>query len=84
MVDSHHINNLTIKQFDNQAIMSTSLIIWGTAFLLYAIFWLWYVGIRRPLSKEEIDYYIKELSRYNNNSEAELVGFRQFLENRYR
>ena len=60
--------------------MSLSIIIWATAFLLYAIFWLWYVGFRKPLSKREIDHYLKELSKFNNNSAQGLDDLRQFLE----
>ena len=56
-------------------------IIWTTAFLLYAIFWLWYVGFRKPLSKTEIDYYIHKLQKFGNNNGTELEGIRQFLEN---
>ena len=61
--------------------MSIALIIWLTAFLLYAIFWLWYVGIRKPLSKTEIDHYLAELKKYNNNSSQGLNDLREFLEN---
>lgn len=59
----------------------TIFIIWLTALLLYAIFWLWYVGIRKPLSKSEIDYYVNELKKYNNNSVQGLKDLREFLEN---
>lgn len=59
--------------------MSTSLIILIAALLFYAIFLLWYVGFQKPLSKIEIDYYIKEYSKFDN-SEAELIDLRNFLE----
>ena len=59
--------------------MSTSLIILIAAVLFYAIFLLWYVGFQKPLSKIEIDYYIKEYSKFDN-SEAELIDLRNFLE----
>ena len=58
-----------------------TIIIWATAFLLYAIFWLWYVGFRKPLSKVEINYYLKELSKFDTESAKGMVGLRQFLEN---
>ena len=61
--------------------MSLSLIIWATALLLYAIFWLWYVGFRKPLSPTEIDYYLTELKKFDNNSAQGLANLRQFLEN---
>ena len=59
--------------------MSTSLIILIVALLFYAIFLLCYVGFQKPLSKIEIDYYIKEYSKFDN-SEAELIDLRNFLE----
>lgn len=61
--------------------MSTPLIIWASAFILYAIFWLWYVGFRKPLSKTEIDHYLKEYSKFDTNSSEGMTGLRQFLEN---
>ena len=61
--------------------MTTQITIWAVAAILYAIFWLWYVGFRRPLSKEEIDVYLDKLSKYNNKSAAGMAGLRQFLEN---
>ena len=35
---------------------------------------------RKPLSKTEIDHYLKELSKFNNNSAQGLANLRQFLE----
>ena len=61
--------------------MTTPLIIWGTAFIFYAIFWFWYVGFRKPLTKEEVDHYISELKKFNNNSSQGIKDVRQFLEN---
>lgn len=61
--------------------MTTQLIIWSTALILYAIFWLWYVGIRRPLSKKEIDIYLEELKKYSGYKHQDLSGIRAFLEN---
>lgn len=61
--------------------MTTPIIIWGTAFFVYAVFWVWYVGFRKPLTKEEVDYYINELQKYDNNSSQGLADVRQFLEN---
>ncbi|MEM1123414.1 MAG: hypothetical protein AAGJ18_23450 [Bacteroidota bacterium] len=60
--------------------MSLPLIIWTIAFGLYAIFWFWYVGFRKPLFKSEIDHYLTALEQFNNNSAAELRDLRQFLE----
>jgi len=32
--------------------------IWATALVLYGVFWLWYVGIPRPLTAAEIDAHL--------------------------
>lgn len=61
--------------------MTPQITIWAITAILYAIFWLWYVGFRRPLSKEEVDVYLDKLSKYNNKSAAGMAGLRQFLEN---
>ena len=61
--------------------MNTTIIIWGTALLLYAIFWLWYVGIRKPLTTPEIDNYLNQMSEYENNSSQSVSDVREFLEN---
>jgi len=61
--------------------MTIPIIIWTTAFLIYAIFWLWYVGIRKPLSKTEIDKYLNKLSEYGNDSAQGVSDVRAFLEN---
>lgn len=61
--------------------MNTVLIIWITAVLIYFLFLLWYVGIRKPLSKAEVDHYLSELEKYNNNSAQGLDDLREFLEN---
>lgn len=60
--------------------MTTQLIIWSAALILYAIFWLWYVGIRKPLSSVEVDQFINKLREYDNNSEEELMGIKEFFE----
>ena len=39
------------------------------------------MGIRKPLSKAEVDHYLKELKKYNNNSAQGLNDLREFLEN---
>lgn len=36
--------------------------IWIGAALVYAAFWVWYVGLRRPLTKSEVDAYLARLS----------------------
>jgi len=61
--------------------MTTQLIIWATALVIYLCFWLWHVGIRKPLSKSEVDYYLEKFKDYDNNRSQELSGMREFLEN---
>ena len=61
--------------------MNTAIIIWIIAALIYICFWLWYVGIRQPLSKDEVDKYIKKLKEYDEYRNSDLTGLRAFLEN---
>ena len=61
--------------------MTTTIIIWTTAAFLYACFWLWYVGIRKPLSQDEVDKYINKLKEYDEYKNRDLTGVRAFLEN---
>lgn len=61
--------------------MTTPFIIWISALALYAIFWLWYVGFRKPLSAKEIDDYLDKLEAVNPNDNNDLGDLRHFLEN---
>jgi hypothetical protein len=61
--------------------MSLSIIIWTIAFILYAIFWLWYVGFRNRLSQEEVDQFLNKLKTYPQYLDQDLSGLRRFLEN---
>lgn len=61
--------------------MTVIYIIWATAAILYTIFWLWYVGFRRPLSTKEIDHYIGKLEQLTDGNPESMANMRQFLEN---
>lgn len=61
--------------------MPPQLIIWSTAIILYVIFWLWYVGIRKPLSDSEVDGYIDRLRGYENYTSEEIINMKEFLKN---
>jgi len=61
--------------------MTTPFIIWISAFIVYAIFWLWYVGYRKPLSLTEIDNYLDKLKAINPHGNNDLGDLRHFLEN---
>lgn len=61
--------------------MKTQLIIWGTAAMIYLCFWLWYVGIRKPLSQDEVNRYVEKLGTYHDYKHQDLSGIRAFLEN---
>ena len=53
--------------------------IWGSALALYLLFRLWYDGLRRPLSKAEIDTFFAEVhSKYGGSNDPAVL--RQFLE----
>ena len=57
-----------------------AIIIWTSAFILYVVFGLWYVGIRKALSPEEVEHYIKKLREYESYRHEDLSGLRRFLE----
>ena len=60
---------------------STVLAIWAAALLLYGAFWLWYVGIPRPLSAAEIDAHMAIVTRSKLVATPEqLATVRAFLE----
>lgn len=50
---------------------AATLAIWGGALLLYGVFWLWYVGIPRPLTKAEIDAHMTKVSEADLPVDAE-------------
>ena len=54
-------------------------LIWGNAVLLYLAFRLWYDGLRRPLTREEIDAFLAEVhAKYGGGNDPAVL--RQFLE----
>lgn len=58
----------------------TPIIIWSTAAVLYALFWLWYVGLGRKITPAEIDDTMKLLQSKGNPSEQKLATLRRFFE----
>lgn len=60
---------------------SIVLSIWAAALVLYGGFWLWYVGIPRPLSAAEIDAHLALVARSEMPLEpVQLERLRAFLE----
>lgn len=57
--------------------MSPSWLIWGAALALYLLFRLWYDGIRRPLTKAEVNAFFDEAQGRlgGHNDTAALRGF---------
>jgi hypothetical protein len=54
---------------------------WVAALLLYGAFWLWYVGIPRPLTPAEIDAYLAKVSAAELGVSAEqFARMHRFLE----
>jgi hypothetical protein len=54
-------------------------VIWGSALALYAVFRLWYDGLRRPLTRAEIDAFFDEVhSKYGGGNDPAVL--RTFLE----
>jgi hypothetical protein len=59
----------------------SALWLWGSAVLLYAAFWLWYVGLRGPLEPAEIDGHLARLAASALDATPEqLATLRAFLE----
>jgi hypothetical protein len=58
-----------------------ALTIWGTALLIYALFWWWYVGFRRKITPQEVE---KTMGLFTNDSawtEQQRENMRNFLAN---
>lgn len=55
--------------------------IWTGALVLYAVFHVWYVGLRGPLGADEIERHLAQLAASALHPTAEqLAGMRRFLE----
>ena len=39
--------------------MITATIVWGTAAVIYAVFWVWYVGLKGKLSATDVEQYMQ-------------------------
>jgi len=58
-----------------------ALSIWVTTFLAYVVFRLWYDGLRKPLTAEEVEEYTRLLEeRAGAGDEVDLAVMRKFLE----
>ena len=55
------------------------IVIWIIALSLYALFWLWYCGVKGRLSKHEVDIFISSFEA-KGLSERVLSNIRAFLE----
>ena len=55
------------------------IVIWITALSLYALFWLWYCGVKGRLSKHEVEIFISSFEA-KGLSERALLNIREFLE----
>ena len=55
------------------------IVIWIIALLLYALFWLWYCGVKGRLSKHEVEIFISSFEA-KGLSERALLNIREFLE----
>ena len=53
--------------------------IWIIALSLYALFWLWYCGVKGRLSKHEVEIFISSFEA-KGLSERALLNIREFLE----
>ena len=55
------------------------IVIWIIALSLYALFWLWYCGVKGRLSKHEAEIFISSFEA-KGLSESALLNIREFLE----
>ena len=55
------------------------IVIWIIALSLYALFWLWYCGLKGRLSKHEVEIFISSFEA-KGLSERALSNIREFLE----
>ena len=55
------------------------IVIWIIALSLYALFWLWYCGVKGRLSKDEVEIFISSFEA-KGLSESALLNIREFLE----
>jgi len=58
--------------------MRTPLLIWPVMLLLFAGFWLWHVGTKRPLGPDEVEHYLA-LMEANAASPERMALMRDFL-----
>lgn len=58
----------------------TGIWIWGSALGLYLLFRLWYDGVRRPLTAEEIDAFMTETAKGPTADHNDMSTLRAFLE----
>ena len=54
-------------------------LIWIVMAVLYAVFWLWYSGIKGKLSQAEVEYYMQQFESKGVNADN-LSNLRHFLE----
>ena len=59
----------------------TSIFIWGSTALVYALFWFWYVGLKRPLQQSEIDASFTKMQAVGEPSDEFLSALRHFFQN---
>ncbi len=55
--------------------------IWGSAFLVYALFWWWYVGFRRKITPEEVEATLALFASDGTWTDQQRENIRHFLAN---
>ncbi len=54
--------------------------IWIALLAVYAVFWLWYTGVRGPLSAEEVERYVERMAASGDANPGDRARLRAFLE----
>ena len=55
--------------------------IWGTALIIYGLFWWWYVGFRRKITPAEVDETMALFTKDGTWTEQQRENLRNFLAN---
>ena len=55
--------------------------IWGAAGFIYVLFWLWYVGLRRKITPDEVEQSMTLLTKHGEATAQQQDNLRNFLAN---
>jgi hypothetical protein len=59
----------------------TTMTIWGAALIIYALFWSWYVGLRKKVTAQEVEEVMQLFVGIENFTSKQIEAVRHFLSN---